>query len=478
MKKQLLTLAFGLLVAGTITAQKTYTHVECGTEYTLALRSDSTIWACGENGNYQLGNSAVPKSDTLMPVAPSTKWIFACAGAFHSIGIAADSTMWGWGFNQNGELGLGTVNPNVLPTQVNATMHWRTVSAGLAHTMAIRNDGTLWGTGYNAYGQIGIGDTNTHLSFVQVGTANDWKSVSAGGLFTYAIKNDGSLWVWGYNGDGELGQGFISTQITVPIRLGTENNWTMVSGGFEFGYALKADGTLWSTGFNGNGQLGRHAVGIVDSVLKQVGTSTDWKFIASGASFALAIKQNGSLWGCGFNDYGQLGFHSIASAGLIDSFRLIGTDTNWQSISAADGAIAGSSVFGLHSVGFKGQATELCTTGANYSGQLGNGTIIALPGGQYTFGCTVGETQTAVPPVCNLANIFVYPNPAYDQVTIDGQPTSGTYQLSDISGHQLLNGKLQKGYNSFSVRALPSGIYLLAVHNDEGGITKVKIVKD
>ena len=63
-------------------------------------------------------------------------------------------------------------------------------------------------------------------------------------------------------------------------------------------------------------------------------------------------------------------------------------------------------------------------------------------------------------------------------VYIDGQPTSGTYELSDMFGRQLLNGKLQKGNNNFSVRDIPAGVYLLVVHNDEGGVSKVKIVKD
>lgn len=478
MKKQLLTLAASLLAAGTLLAQKTYTHVECGTEYTLALRSDSTIWSCGENGNYQLGNRSMTKSDTLVQVAPSTKWIFASAGAVHTIGIAADSTLWGWGYNGDGELGLGSVSDTVLPTRIEPTAHWRMASCGWVHTLAINSDGTLWGTGYNGFGSLGTGDTTDRLSLVQIGTSNNWKTVSAGGVFSMGIKNDGTLWAWGYNVDGELGNGSTSYCVNTPTQIGTGTNWAMVSGGFEFAYAMKTDGTIWSTGFNGNGQLGRTTSGIKDSVLRQVGTATDWKFITAGASFAFGIKQNGSLWACGFNDYGQLGFHSTSSTGLIDSFRHIGTDTTWQFISAADGAIASGSVFGLHSAGFKTQATELCTTGANYVGQLGNGTTIAAPAGQYAFGCNVGETQTAVPPICTLANIIVYPNPANDLLYIDGQPSIGSFEISDMSGRQMLGGKLQKGNNSFSVRVLPAGIYLLSVHNEEGGVTKVKIVKD
>jgi alpha-tubulin suppressor-like RCC1 family protein len=278
-------------------AQPTYTHVECGTEFTLALRSDSTLWTCGFNENGQLGNAIVTQSDTLMAVLPAQKWIYAATGAVHAMAIASDSTLWGWGLNGNGQLGTGTVSDMAAPAQVSATKHWRYVSAGEAHTVAILNNGTLWAAGFNMYGQLGTGDTVGHTSFVQVGAASNRKTVSAGGVFTLGIKEDGTLWAWGYNGDGELGTGNTANTYMAPAQIGTATNWAMVSGGFEFSLAMKSDGTIWSTGFNGNGQLGISTVTSNYSLFTQVGTDTDWKFIAAGSSFGLAIKTNGSLWG-------------------------------------------------------------------------------------------------------------------------------------------------------------------------------------
>jgi alpha-tubulin suppressor-like RCC1 family protein len=42
----------------------------------------------------------------------------------------------------------------------------------------------------------------------------------------------------------------------------------------------------------------------------QVGTDTDWVQAYAGQSFFLARKKDGTWWGCGGNDRGQLGFNS------------------------------------------------------------------------------------------------------------------------------------------------------------------------
>jgi len=478
MKKALL-IAASMLALTPAFAQTTFTHVECGTEFTLALRSDSTLWACGNNANSQLGNSDVTQSDTLMPIVAGQKWIFAATGAVHALAISSDSTMWGWGLNGNGQLGLGgELSPSTEPIQINATQHWRYVSAGEAHTVAILNDGTLWATGLNFYGGLGTGDTSHHTSFVQIGTDNTWKTVSAGGLHTLGIKQDGTLWGWGFNGDGELGIGNTSGSYTAPTQIGTATDWSMVAGGFEFSIALKTDGTIWSSGFNGNGQLGRTTSGANDSVLTQIGTGNNWKFIAAGSSYAFAIKSDGTLWGWGFNGYGQLGLDAMT---LAPTPTQCTSDTNWQYISAADGAISSGGVFGLHSVGFKTNAATLCSTGADYEGQLGNDTVIAGPDAQFAFGCSVsaGNYPTeAVANVTNAGNISIYPNPASDLLHIDGIATTATYKVVSMVGDVAQKGTLQKGYNNFSIKSLIPGVYLVIVNTTEGKVYNVRLVKE
>ena len=70
--------------------------------------------------------------------------------------------------------------------------------------------------------------------------------------------------------------------------------------------ALKNDGTLWAWGANDYGQLG-----LGDTARRlspaQVGTDADWEAIAAGDDYSAALKTDSTLWVWGRNQSGQLG---------------------------------------------------------------------------------------------------------------------------------------------------------------------------
>jgi len=457
--------------------QAPFTHVECGIEFTIALRADSTIWICGDNTSMQYGNYLVSPKDTLFQIQATEKWTSVAAGGLHVLAISADSTLWGWGENANGELGLGYTDEVDTTAQINVTNHWRSISANISKSMAIRNDGTLWAAGYNYFGMLGTGDSMDRYLFTQIGASNDWKVVYAGGLFTLAIKQDGTLWGWGYNGDGELGMDNTTGIYFSPTQIGMENNWVSVSGGFRFALAMKADGTIWATGSNTNGQLGRPASVLLDSTFKQIGSDNDWKFIGAGALHSFAVRNNGTLWGWGDNEYGQLG------SGIADtaaSVMQIGTDTNWQYITGADGALSPSTfaVIGYHSAGLKTNAEGICTAGADYYGQLGTDTIIGLPNAQFYFDCSVGDNALAVAYVMKNAAVNVYPNPASGLLHIDGITNTAQYKVVNMMGTVAQTGTLQNGDNTLSIKHLVPGSYIVTVITEEGKIYNTHLVKE
>jgi Secretion system C-terminal sorting domain/Regulator of chromosome condensation (RCC1) repeat len=453
-----------LLAGATCATAQTYTHTECGTEFTIALRSDSTLWGWGFNGNEQLGLTGVSSTDTPMQMEAGQKWILAATGSFHTLAVAADSTLWAWGLGANGQLGTGSAATSQPPAQVSSAMHWRAVSGGEGHTIGILGNGTLWATGYNAYGELGTGDTTGHTSFVQIGTAQ-WRMASAGGVFTMAIQQNGTLWGWGYNADGELGLNTTANTYWAPTQVGTDTDWAMVSCGFQYTLALKRNGTIWATGFNGNGQLGVTSTTMgTDSVLARVGADSDWVFVAAGSSFGYAIKSNGTLWGWGYNSEGQLGTTPTVSA----SIQQIGTDTDWHYISGADGAISGGSLFGLHGAGLKNVPTGVCTAGADYEGQLGNGTTISLPGGQAYFDCSPGEVPgLAVATVAPLAGTTLFPDPASSQITISSNVLIRSAVISNVAGQVLLTTTPNTTSTTVSVASLAPGIYLVRINDSE-----------
>lgn len=186
------------------------------------------------------------------------------------------------------------------------------------------------------------------LSYGQDGC---WTKIAAGGNRVIAIAQDGTLWSWGAGGGGNLGLGDQTLRL-VPTQIGTDNDWQTVS----LGAAIKTDGTLWVWGSNDDGQLG---LGDRDNRLvpTQLGTDTNWQSIEIGhASHSLAVKTDGTLWAWGYGASGQLGNGTT----LRTTPTQVGNETNWKSISTGSN----------HSFAIKTDGT-LWVWGRNANGELG-----------------------------------------------------------------------------------------------------------
>jgi alpha-tubulin suppressor-like RCC1 family protein len=135
--------------------------------------------------------------------------------------LKADSSLWACGYGGDGRLGDGTNNTEQnTPVRVGAAVGWKAVSSGEYHTMAIEANGCLWAWGSNNTGQLGNGANAQRNSPVRVGEELDWVAVSAGSLHTIAIKADGSLWAWGRTEFRPLADR-VDTDRNVPVRVGT-----------------------------------------------------------------------------------------------------------------------------------------------------------------------------------------------------------------------------------------------------------------
>ncbi len=177
------------------------------------------------------------------------------AGLYHTVALKSDGTLWAWGDNSSGELGDGTTNNQSSPEQIGTDNKWVSVATVLEHTVALKSDGTLWAWGNNADGQLGDGTTNSQTSPEQIGSDNNWVSVAAGYNHTVALKSDNTLWAWGNNITGQLGDGTTNNQSS-PEQIGADNNWASIAAGEGHTVALKSDGTVWTSGDNVYGDLG------------------------------------------------------------------------------------------------------------------------------------------------------------------------------------------------------------------------------
>jgi len=143
--------------------------IAAGSNFTVALKSDGTIWMWGYGNCGQLGDNATSDTCVPAPVMELTNMVFSGpTGDRDSSAIRADHTVWTWGRNWNGQLGLGTANSNLycLPVQVPAfgKGYVTMVQTPDWHSLAIESDGTLWEWGSNDHGQLGSGTTNESWS--------------------------------------------------------------------------------------------------------------------------------------------------------------------------------------------------------------------------------------------------------------------------------------------------------------------------
>jgi alpha-tubulin suppressor-like RCC1 family protein len=299
--------------------------------HTVAIRSDGTLWAWGNNTVGQLGNGTWDDSGQPVRVGTNTNWRVVSAGSFHTVALRDDGTLWAWGANSYGQLGIGVSSNTNRPVQIGTDARWLTASAGHGHTLAVRDDGTLWAWGWNDDGALGTSTVISRTNApVPVETDGAWKTVSAAmnGVHSLAVRKDGTLWAWGWNSSGRLGTGN-SIATNRPTQVGTEANWQAVAAGGDHSAALRDDGSLWTWGSNSGGQLGNGTFGVETNQPVWVETNSTWRTVVAGAANVAGIRTDGTLWTWGANGRGQLG---LGAAPAANRPMQVGTNANWQAL--------------------------------------------------------------------------------------------------------------------------------------------------
>lgn len=314
-----------------------------GVSHSCFIKSNGTMWGNGLNTSGQLGqnSTSTPLYKVPVQIGALTTWATVSAGTNLSMAVKTDGTLWGWGASINGGLGNGTTTPNISsPVQIGTLTNWAKVSVGSSYVLSIKTNGTLWAWGLNTSGQLGDGTTVDKSSPVQIGTLTTWAKVSAGTSFSMAVKTDGTLWAWGLGTSGQLGDG-TNVSKSSPVQVGTLTNWLQCSSGQNFALAVKTDGTLWSWGNGGSGQLGDGTT-VTKSSPVQIGTLSNWsQCLASTQSTGYALNTDGNVyaWGSGTNSQLANGDQTIAS---VSSPVLVGsgyTSLATNSLFATAGAI-------------------------------------------------------------------------------------------------------------------------------------------
>ena len=286
-----------------------------------AVKGDNTLWVWGSDSYGQLGLNG--SGGMSSPIQIPGSWSVSSQGNYISAGIRTNGTLWVWGHNDQGALGQNNTTNRSSPIQVGTDSTWKAIHMDNGRAVATKTDGTLWCWGNSGSGAMGNNRQPSSPRFSspnQVGESTDWGDTLGGGWGSlFAFKTNGTLWMWGSNENGQLGlsQGWAYVRgrsSPAQLEAGSSRKWKKLVGGYtSFYIGIKSDDTLWTWGHgaDGYGNLGQNQGGPADRSRPIQIPGTNWNDCSASAYMASATKTDGTLWSWGYNHQGQLGHNDI-----------------------------------------------------------------------------------------------------------------------------------------------------------------------
>lgn len=277
------------------------------TRFRFGITNNDALWGWGWNSDGQVGIGSSDErinSPTLITTSEgSDTWECVSGGCKHGLAIKTDKSLWAWGNNEDGQLGNNSTDSSATPVKVltgTAPEAWQYVSAGCFHSIGLKTDGTLWAWGNNDIGQIGDQSApdggsyhSNRLYPIQITTGESpetWKTISAGGTdmstppgTTLGIKTDGSLWAWSWH---DKDQEYRAWNRPYKIDNGP---WKDIAAGGLYSLAIHSDGSLWRIHYDFSG-IGKDGLALWDD-------SDTWIYAsATKDDGMMGFKEDGSCW--------------------------------------------------------------------------------------------------------------------------------------------------------------------------------------
>ena len=90
-------------------------------------------------------------------IGTETNWQSIATGNEFTLARKTNGTLWGCGDNYNGEFAANSITQSYVFLQIGTGTNWQVFNTGFTHSLAIKSDGTFWTSGSNFFGQLGIG---------------------------------------------------------------------------------------------------------------------------------------------------------------------------------------------------------------------------------------------------------------------------------------------------------------------------------
>ena len=169
------------------------TAVAAGENHSVALMRDGTVMAWGLDSRGQLGQgSKGGYSEVPVPVSGLSGVTAISAAGSYSLALLTDGTVMAWGDNVFGELGDGSMSEfSDVPVAVDGLHGVMAISAGARHGLALLENGTVMAWGSDELEQLGDGlKTNSDVPVAMSGLSGV-TGISAGGFHSlaYTVAN-------------------------------------------------------------------------------------------------------------------------------------------------------------------------------------------------------------------------------------------------------------------------------------------------
>jgi len=307
--------------------------VACGPCCTSVISEHGKVWVYGADFHGNMGLGGLPDGGDPVCIGEAEVFgdsavVMLSTSSLRNACVTDKGVILTWGGAPSGRysLGLGDTEMQLRPVKVCMQIFNGSkvvmVACGCFHTLALTMHGSIFSCGRGRSAQLGLEDQNDRLLFTRVPQELLYGlhivMVAAGGNHSMAVDTKGQAMQWG----SVPWLGLPESPATIPphmlvpqLILGEEEVLrdyavVLVSTGNRHRALVTKDGTLWTMGNNGHGQLGMGDL-ITRAVPMQVGVAL-WgdscvHTAACGPVHTLIVTKSGQLWACGHGINGVLG---------------------------------------------------------------------------------------------------------------------------------------------------------------------------